>query len=132
MGEILSENGIGGDVIHLLEQKAKDIFKVTNLRPGREYHIVRQDSCSKACALVYEPSPLHYVVYDLRDSVSINLYERAFETCVETASGEIETSLWNTLSERGVNPAIIDKMEDALASSVDFYHTQKEISSKSF
>ena len=125
VGEILSENGIGGDVIHLLEQKAKDIFKVTNLRPGREYHIVRQDSCSKACALVYEPSPLHYVVYDLRDSVSINLYERAFETCVETASGEIETSLWNTLSERGVNPAIIDKMEDALASSVDFYHTQK-------
>ena len=42
--------------IHL-GTKGKDIFKVTNLRPGREYHIVRQDSCSKACALVYEPSP---------------------------------------------------------------------------
>lgn len=125
LGKILSENGITGDVIHLLESKAKDIFNVTNLRPGREYHIIRTDSCSSACALVYEPSPLHYVVYDLRDSVSVNLYERAYITRVETASGEINSSLWNALTDKGVNPAIIDKMEDALASSVDFYHTQK-------
>ena len=67
------------------------------------------------------------------ETVYLSIFTKEhFETCVETASGEIETSLWNTLSERGVNPAIIDKMEDALASSVDFYHTQKEISSKSF
>jgi murein DD-endopeptidase MepM/ murein hydrolase activator NlpD len=75
--------------------------------------------------LVYEPSPLHYVVYDMRDSVRISVIERAAESCVETTSGRLEGSLWNTLSEHGVNPSIIDKMEDALASSVDFFHTQK-------
>ena len=125
LGKILSKNGIGGDLIRKIEEKTKDIFSVTKIRPGKEYHIVRTDSCSNACAVIYEPSPLHYVVYDLRDSVSVNVFERSYETCIESATGEINTSLWNTLSEIGVSPGIIDKMEDALASSVDFYHTQK-------
>lgn len=124
-GKILQEEGISSDVIAEIEEKAKDIFSVNKLRAGKEYHLVRPDSCGKVCAFIYEPSPLHYVVYDLRNNVNVNLYERQYESCVETVSGVIESNLWNTLSEHGVNPAIIDKMEDALASSVDFYHTQK-------
>ena len=61
---------------------------------------------------------LHYVVYDLRDSVSINLYERAFETCVETAP-EKSKPAYGTYYQKGKGiPAIIDKMEDAFCSSV--------------
>jgi murein DD-endopeptidase MepM/ murein hydrolase activator NlpD len=37
----------------------------------------------------------------------------------------LESSLWNALEEQGVDPGIIDNMEDALSSSVDFYHTQR-------
>ncbi len=125
LGKILFENGIASDMIGMISDKAKDIFSVTKIRSGREYHIVKRDSCSKACALIYEPSPLHYVVYDFRDSINVSVHERAFETCVEMASGEITSSLWSALEEQGVSGAIIDKMEDALASSVDFYHTQK-------
>jgi murein DD-endopeptidase MepM/ murein hydrolase activator NlpD len=33
--------------------------------------------------------------------------------------------LWNALEGQGVHPGIIDLMEEALSSSVDFYHTQK-------
>ncbi len=125
IGNILMENGITSDIIGLLEQKAKDIFSLTKIRTGKDYHIMKTDSCGKACALVYEASPLHYVVYDLRDSVNVTVHERSYETCVEMASGEINSNLWSALEEQGVSGAIIDKMEDALASSVDFYHTQK-------
>jgi murein DD-endopeptidase MepM/ murein hydrolase activator NlpD len=125
IGNILSENGITSDIITSLEEKAKDIFSVNKIRPGKNYHIIKTDSCSKACALVYEPSPLHYVLYDFRDSVAVTVHDRAYETCTEIASGEISSSLWGALEDQGVSPAIIDKMEDALASSVDFHHTQK-------
>ncbi|MFM2392258.1 MAG: hypothetical protein RLZZ546_235, partial [Bacteroidota bacterium] len=124
MGNILHENGINSDLIQLIEEKAKDVFSVSRIRQGKDYHLIRKDSCSDVCALVYEPSPLHYVIYDLRDSVNIKVFERPYETCIEMKSGKITTSLWNTLEEQGINPSIIDKMEDALASSVDFYHTQ--------
>jgi murein DD-endopeptidase MepM/ murein hydrolase activator NlpD len=125
VGDIFYENGIDGNLINAIQEKAKDIFSVTKIRPGKNIHVVKQDSCGKACAFVYEASPLHYVVYDLRKEVDVKVYERPYETCVESKGGVINGSLWNTLEEQGVNPAIIDKMEDALASSVDFYHTQK-------
>ena len=124
-GKILQNEGISTEIINQIVAKAEDVFSVNKLRVGKDYHLIRPDSCGKVCAFVYEPSPLHYVVYDLRNEVNVNLYEREFESCIETVSGVIESSLWNTLAEQGVNPGIIDKMEDALASTVDFYHTQK-------
>jgi len=44
---------------------------------------------------------------------------------VETASGEIKSSLWQSMTDQNINPGVIDLMEDALASSVSFYHTKK-------
>lgn len=124
MGDILIANGLNSDLIQTIEEKAKEVFSVSKIRQGKDCHLIRKDSCSEVCAIVYEPSPIHYVIYDLRDSVNIKVFERPFETCVEMKSGKISTNLWNTLEEQGINPSIIDKMEDALASSVDFYHTQ--------
>jgi murein DD-endopeptidase MepM/ murein hydrolase activator NlpD len=125
LGNIFSENGLTADLIDRLAKNAKDIFSVNKIRPGRDYHIVKTDSCSnKACALIYEASPLNYVIYDL-NNLTVKLEEKPVEVCTELASGEIESSLWNSLESQDINPSIIDKMEDALASSVDFYHTQK-------
>ncbi len=125
MGNILSENGLTAEFITELAENAKDIFSVSKIRQGKPYHIVKLDSCSdKACAIVYEPSPMNYVVYDLK-SLTTRIEEKPIETCVEMSSGQITSSLWNSLESQGINPSIIDKMEDALASSVDFYHTQQ-------
>lgn len=125
VGNILIQNGVEGYKIAELEQKSKDVYSVRKLRAGKKYHLVQQDSCGEIIAMIYEPNPLTYVVYDLTDTVSANLYEKQYITCTETVSGKIESSLWNALIASGTNPGIIDQMEDALASSVDFYHTQK-------
>ena len=53
------------------------------------------------------------------------MVEKKVDVCEEIASGKIETSLWSALESKGVNSAVIDLMEDALSSSVDFYHTKK-------
>ena len=53
------------------------------------------------------------------------MVEKEIELCEEVVSGKIESSLWGTLEDQGINPAIIDLMEEALSSSVDFYHTRK-------
>ncbi len=125
LGDILYNNGISYALIAELEQKAKEIFDVRKIRSGKNYSIVREDSCNETVALVYEPDPLRYVLYDFRDSVSVKVVDREFTTCVEVASGRIESSLWNAIVGNGYEYALVDRMEDALASSVDFYHTQK-------
>lgn len=124
VGDILYNNGISYTAIAELENKATDVYNVRKIRAGKNYHIVRKDSCGPACAFIYEPDPLRYVVYDLRDSVNVELEEREFVTCIETASGRVESSLWNAMTEQDLDYGLVDLMEDALASSVDFYRTQ--------
>lgn len=126
LGSILNNNGISYTDISVIEQKARDVFDVRNIQVGKNYHLIKKDSCDDAClAFVYEAAPLKYVVYDFRDSMEVKVVDRPYTTCTETVSGVIESSLWNAMVEQGVNPAVIDLMEDALSSQVSFYHTQK-------
>jgi murein DD-endopeptidase MepM/ murein hydrolase activator NlpD len=108
-----------------LESKAKDIFDVRNIRAGKRFHLIKKDSCEdKALAFIYEPDPLRYVIYDFQDSVSVNVVDKEYSIVRESASGEIKSSLWQSMTDQNINPGVIDLMEDALASSVSFYHTQ--------
>lgn len=125
-GSILSENGLSTNLILLLEHEAKNIFNLRNIRAGQQYHVIKKHECDdKPLAIVYEPDQFKYVVYDFRDSVTVNLVEKEVELCEEVVYGKIESSLWGTLEAKGINPNVIDLMEDALSSSVDFYHTRK-------
>lgn len=125
-GNILSSNGLTSNLILLIEHEARDIFNIRNIRPGQKYHIIKKNECDDApVAIIYEPDRLKYVLYDFRDSVQVKLIEKEVQTCEEFAFGKIETSLWKALEDKGINPGVIDLMEDALSSSVDFYHTRK-------
>jgi murein DD-endopeptidase MepM/ murein hydrolase activator NlpD len=125
LGNILYWEGISYAAIDELARKAADVFDVRRIRAGFDYTLVRKDSCGDLASFIYEPSPFSYVVYDFRDSIRVYEVQRDFETRIETAHGRVETSLWNSMIENGLSISLIDKMEDALAWSVDFYHAQK-------
>lgn len=123
---VLSANGLSSNLILLIENKAKDIFNFRNIKAGSKYHIIKSNECDEMpIAFIYEPDKYTYFVCDLRNDIKVNLVEREVELCEESAFGSIESSLWQSLSKAGVDNSIIDKMEEALSTSVDFYHTQK-------
>lgn len=123
---VLSANGLSSNLILLIENKAKDIFKFRNIKAGSKYHIIKSNECDEIpIAFIYEPDKYSYFICDLRNDIKVNLVEREVELCEESAFGSIESSLWQSLSKAGVDNSIIDKMEEALSTSVDFYHTQK-------
>ena len=125
-GNILNTHGVNTNLTLLLEHEAKDIFNIRNIRVGQPYHVVKKHECDDTpVAIVYEPDNFKYIVCDLRESVKVTLVEKEIELCEEVVSGKIESSLWGTLEAQGINPAIIDLMEEALSSSLDFYHTRK-------
>ncbi len=125
VGNILYDYGVKHKTIAKLAEKARNVYSLRGIRSNRNFHIVRETECGPAIAFVYEPGPLSYVVYDLTGETNVSVHERKYVTCTDIASGTIESSLWNALVGQGINPAVIDLMEEALASSVDFYHTQK-------
>ncbi len=125
LGDILYRNGISYALIAELERKARDVFDVRKIRSGKNYAIIKEDACDATVALAYEPDPLRFVLFDFRDSVSVKIVEREYTSCIETVSGRIESSLWDAIVGKGNDYALVDLMENALASSVDFYYTQK-------
>lgn len=123
---LLNSNGLNSNLILSIENKAKDIFNFRNIKAGSKYHIIKNHECDdKPIAFVYEHDKLTYLVCDLRNDVKVDLVERDVEICEEAVYGTIESSLWHSLSKIGVDNSVIDKMETALSTSVDFYHTQK-------
>ena len=125
LGSILLNRGVSADKIAELEAQSKEVFDIRKLREGRNYYLVTSQTDAELVAFIYEPSPLYYVVYQLKGEPSVKIVERDYTTCIEAVHGRINSSLWAALSSRNANPALIAQMEDALSSLVDFYHTQK-------
>lgn len=124
LGELLIKEGMEWDSILKLDKISDDVFSIRRFRARKPFTIVK-DSCSAPTCLVYEPNQLTYIKYYLRDSIAIDIIRKNYEICEEQASGEIKSSLWMSMKDAGIAFEMIDQMEDALASDVDFYHTQK-------
>lgn len=125
LGEILLYEGIAWDSILKLDKISKDIFSIRNFRAKKPFTVVRQDSCDSPMCVVYEKDKLSYVKYYIKDKVDINVVNKEYTLVQESATGIIESSLWNAMIDSGLDIDIIDKMEDALASGVDFWHVEK-------
>jgi len=126
-GNILSSIGLNANTIMLLEHESKNVFNMRSIKVGADYHIIKKDECSEIpIALIYQPDVYSYIVYDLSGAEpKVEKKEKEVTLCEEYVEGKIEGSLWKALEKEGVSPAIIDQMEEALSSSVDFYHAKK-------
>ncbi len=125
LGDILLYEGIAWDSILKLDNISEETFSIRNFRAKKPFTLVREDSCDSPMCIIYEPNKLSYVKYYIKDKVEVDMIEKEFEIVEESATGIIETSLWNAMMDAGLDIDIIDKMEDAMASGVDFWHVEK-------
>ncbi len=125
LANLLMEEGVSYETIKDLFEKSKGIFNVNNIVAGLDYTLIKKDSCGELLSFVYEPDIYNYVVCDFRDSVTVKKIERDFEVQIESAQGFIESSLWNSMADIGLDWAVIGKMEEALGAQVDFHRVQQ-------
>jgi murein DD-endopeptidase MepM/ murein hydrolase activator NlpD len=126
LANILQDREITYDQIQSLVKNSADIFSVRSFRSGKDLTFIREDECDAPKYMIYEPSPLTYIKYEFEEElVNVEKVERRIDLCTDEAFGKIESSLSATMSGLGLGMGLISKMEDALASSVDFYHLQK-------
>jgi murein DD-endopeptidase MepM/ murein hydrolase activator NlpD len=125
ISDILTRYKVAYTDIEKMVTEYKDVFDVRTLRAGKPYTVLSTDTSAIANYFIYEPSVYSYIVFDF-DNKTIQKVDHPIETRVETASGIIESSLWNAMIDNELSYELTAKMEDALAWSVDFYYIQKE------
>ncbi len=125
LADILIPHKVSFGIIEKLVEKAKPVFDVRNIRPGKKYLILSKDSLQSPDFFIYEPNVFGYILFDMRDTMRVVEHKYPIETKIRQASGVITSSLWNTMTDNGLSYELAAKMEDAFAWSIDFHHIQQ-------
>lgn len=126
LSDILLNLGVPANSIIDIVNEAKKDLDVRKIVTGNIYHsFTNSDSINTLVYFVYEKSPRHFVVFDLRDS--INVYESEKEVVAKEAqkSAIIDQSLYVSLMESDASPELAIKLSQIFAWQIDFYHLQK-------
>ena len=123
LSSLLAGQGIPYSDVYSLVENIKDEFDVRQIRSGKKCAYVTDDLCGAPSYFVYEPSRLEYYIFDLKEK-KVSKINRPVKKQVKTASGVVEGSLWASMDKHGYSWALIERMENALAWSLDFYNIQ--------
>ena len=126
LGEILYANHINHQKIAEIVLKSKEIFDVRRVNPGKKYLVINsKDSIEKACYFIYEESQTTYIVVDMIDEIDVYKGEKEIITKLKKSTGQITSSLSETVENLGVSPRVSIQLSEIYAWTIDFFKIQK-------
>ena len=126
LSHILNPRGIDYPEIQKIIDLSKGVFSARKLQTGKPYTLlIKKDSAQTLDYMIYEIDAIDYVVYDFSDSIRVYREQKPVSIVEKTASGIIETSLWNTMMQSDLSQDLIFTLSDVYAWTIDFYHLQK-------
>jgi len=125
-GKILEDNGIDYPQVYKILQAIKDSVDVRKLTLGKPYSLFySKDSLPSPEFFVYHPGPQSYTRIHLKDSIYGEEIRKPIRLVELEASGVIESSLYETMLDNGINEALTYYLSDVYAWTVDFFRLQK-------
>lgn len=126
LSDILSKYKVPNAVIHAVASSSRPVFDVRKIKAGNPFCIIRyKNPIQKVRCLVYEINPVDYVIFKLEDPITVSLGKKPVRIEIETVSESIESSLWETLIEKKIDPELAVKLSEIYAWTIDFHHLQK-------
>ncbi len=126
LSQIFKAEGFSPSRIHEIVTKCKDVMDVRKIRAGKPYYVMNfRYSGTVPRYLVYETTPLDYIIFDLGNPVSVYKGIKHFKIKTRTVEGTIDSSLWNAFSKNNLNFNLATKLSEIFAWSIDFFHFQK-------
>jgi murein DD-endopeptidase MepM/ murein hydrolase activator NlpD len=125
LSDILQDFDVPGDIIHGISQAASGIFDLSKFRAGNPFAVFRSKEDMRVKYFIYEHTPTEYIIMNLSDSVLVSKGTKAIRKEHMEVYGEINTSLWMTMKDRGINPLVALQLSELYAWNIDFFGLQK-------
>ncbi|MDD2964132.1 MAG: peptidoglycan DD-metalloendopeptidase family protein [Bacteroidales bacterium] len=126
LSTLLGGYGMTPRAVDKLVKKCDGVFDLRRIKAGQPYTIMTlRDSSKSLQYFVYEDSPLSYVIFDLRDTLSVAFGEREVLVSTSQAFGTIQSSLWNALASTSDGVALASAMEGVYGWVIDFFGLQR-------
>ncbi|WMN11984.1 peptidoglycan DD-metalloendopeptidase family protein [Marivirga salinae] len=122
ISDILLAYNVSHQTIFQLANLSKNVFDVRKIAPNKKYTVIYQeeDSFPSARALVYEPNPEEYVVFNLKDSMKVYVEKKPVTIQEKSISGTIQSSLYEEILKNGGTPELVDLVADMYGWQIDF------------
>lgn len=125
-GDILNEYGVSNAKIFGVATKFKDSFDVRRMVVGKPYMLLNsKDTLNTTQVFIYEKNKVDYAVVDFRDSLQVFSNKKDVKYVEKKASGIISSSLYLSMEEQNLSPALIDKLANIYAWTVNFFKIPK-------
>lgn len=126
LGELLSGLNVKPDIINRLPIYTKGKFDLRQVVAGNTYKaFLNQDSTASLVYLVYEKSAIDFVIFNFKDSLTIENDHKEVTLVRKLNEATISSSLWETIYNLNLNPNLALDMSDIFAWTVDFFGLQK-------
>ncbi len=126
LSQVFSKFNLDSETIHYIAKEMDDVFPPRRIRAGNSYKgYFAEDSVKRLKYFVYDICPLTFLKIDLTDSLFVSKGEKETSIKSKQASGIINTSLWQAMSDNDLNFDLAMRLSEILAWEVDFYRIQK-------
>jgi murein DD-endopeptidase MepM/ murein hydrolase activator NlpD len=125
LGGIFTRLGVDQRIIGNLRSYTDGIFEIRKLRGGNTYTAMMSTTDNKLKYFVYALNDTSYIVFDFRDSLHVHADTKEVVRKLKSVSGVINSSLWVTMQESGVDPNMAVALANIYQWSIDFYSIQK-------
>jgi len=125
-GTILQRNNLGYPKIYQIAESAKDSYDIRKLQIGKPYTLLcAKDSVQTPQCFIYQENNIDYVVIHFADSVVTYKEKKPVTIVQKEASGEVSSSLSETMESQGLPYELINDMSDIYAWTINFFKLQK-------
>jgi len=122
LANILDAYQIDAVNIGRLADKSRSVFNVRKISAGNPYAIFTyKDKPEKAAYFIYQPNPIDFIVYDLRDTLAVYAGKKEVTSKVETIASSIDNSLYDALQRNNADPLLAMQLAEIYGWAVDFY-----------
>ena len=125
LADVLFPLGVSQKQLYHISMLPDTLLDERKIRSGNSYTLFSKADNSPAI-FVYEKDPLNYVtVYLEAESVRAENGTKPVEHRIITASGTIETSLWESMVKADANPMLAVELSEIFAWTIDFFGVQE-------
>jgi murein DD-endopeptidase MepM/ murein hydrolase activator NlpD len=127
LSDILTDRGVSSQVIDRIAHLPASVFDLRKMKVGNNYALFySNDSLRKPLYFAYSENPVNYYLYNLTfDSCKVVAGKNEVKTERKTATGIINSSLWNAMKENNLDPMMAIQLSELFAWTIDFFAIQK-------
>ena len=122
LSQILAEYNLPEGSFNKILIKSQDVFDLRKIRYGNSYTVfLSVDTLYEVKYFIYEHTPVEYILFDLRDSITVDLCRKEVVLTDKFCTGSIKSSLWNAINDKNLNPELTFQLADIFAWTIDFF-----------